>query len=185
MTTLVLLLYALAHGAVSVQVGIGSPYWPRDGHCGLIRADGKAFTADDDHIANRELPLGTPVLLCNLHSLHCTTTHVRDRGTFGFCQHKVQRAPRCPPPPPFWKIGRGCPRGYRYVVRTHRRRGECGYYRGIADLTLPVARRIALNGLRPIVVVRLPRFVHELVSAIDRPTSAAIRAGETLALLPR
>jgi hypothetical protein len=106
--------------------GRATIYWPGDGHCGSMRADGKMFTRADNHIAHRWLPLGTAGWLCSRRTGRCTLTSVQDRGPFGSCPaaeaHRLW--PRC--------------RGWR--VHTRPRRGW--RYRGEFDITRPVAEAI-------------------------------------------
>jgi hypothetical protein len=166
MITLLLLAGMLLQSDSFVQFGIGTTYWPKDGHSGMYRADGKLFTKTDDHIANRELPLGSLVVLCNLANFRCTITHVRDRGTFGFCAHRSRKPASCPHNPPFWGRGSTCPKGYKYVVRIRRRARDCGFYRGIADMTRSVAGRIHLKGMQTVLVVRLPAFIKPWLSGV-------------------
>ena len=147
---MILVLLTLLHvqnPTLKSDYGIASSYWPGDGMCGKQRADGKPFTASDNHIAHRWLPLGKKVWVKNLRTERWAKTTVRDRGPFGFCLYKSNG---CPQHPKKLSRGRRCPEGYKWVVRTRRRKGECGYYRGIADLTLPVARRIGATQMTPI-----------------------------------
>jgi len=144
--------YSIEGSVDKVYTGMASSYWPGDGHCGQERADGKKFTRKDHHIAHRTLPLGSTVLVCNPWNNQCSKTKVQDRGTFGFCLKLGSTQPQCPKSYPK-KVYQGCPAGYKWVVRTQRRRGECGFYRGIADLTVPVAREIGLKGIQPVVIV--------------------------------
>lgn len=132
------------------QRGIASYYYPNDGHCGPLRADGRPFRSTDKHIAHRSLPLGLPVLVENLTNGVLVATTVRDRGPFGFCVHRTRRAPRCPPKPPPLARALPCPETHRWVIRTRLRRRECGYYRGIIDLTLPVARSLQASHFTPV-----------------------------------
>lgn len=134
------------------QPGIASLYYPGDGHCGKIRADGRRFRATDIHVAHRSLPLGIPVIVENMSTGQWTATTVQDRGPFGYCLHKTRHVPHCPRVPRTIDRGRPCPATHRWVVRTRLRRGECGYYRGVVDLTLPVARKV---GIRSFAAVRL------------------------------
>jgi hypothetical protein len=130
--------------------GIASFYHPGDGHCGPYRADGRRFRKTDFHLAHRSLPLGLPVIVENLKNGLWTSVIVRDRGPFGFCVHKTRRHPHCPRSPNPLHRGRRCPRTHRWVVRTRLRRNECGYYRGVVDLTVPVARKIGAFTFTPV-----------------------------------
>ena len=135
-----------------IDVGLATIYWPGDGHCGEERADGKPFQATDHHIAHRTLPLGSRVMVCTFPQLRCTQTRVRDRGTYGFCKHDSLRPPNCEPLlAPDQR--RKCPERYTWVVRTRAPKNECGFYRGIADVTRGVAADIGLQGMQMIVII--------------------------------
>jgi hypothetical protein len=101
-----------------IAIGPATVYWPGDGHCGDIRADGRRFKKDDSHIAHRKIPLGTIGYLCSLREKACTKTTVLDRGPFG-------------------AIRRGTGQ-YKVLVR-----GRKGWdYRGEFDITYRVAKAI-------------------------------------------
>lgn len=160
--TFVLLFAALMiHHESVFQVGMGTCYWPNDGYSGPIRADGKPFKEFDDHIAHRELPLGSWVVVCNLRNFHCTSTTVRDRGSYGYCKYQRDSLQYCPHKPLWanWRNTNTCLSGYKYTVKTKRSRRDCGYYLGIADLTRPVARRVKFSGLDPVLLIRLPKSI--------------------------
>lgn len=119
--------------------GRATIYYPRDGHCGTHRADGKPFTKTDDHVAHRTLPLGTRGILCSLRTRRCTLTAVRDRGPYG-----AIRSCRGAPPLKPAKLARWSKTCFWWQAQVRlqsgwRRRGEF-------DLTRPVAKAI---GHRP------------------------------------
>ena len=118
------------------QLGVASYYYPKDGHCGKFRADGKRFLVTDEHVAHRKLPLGTPIIVENLKTGAWAVTRVRDRGPFGFC---VQRSKKCRVPPNPTVRGGPCPKTHLWAIRVRRKKNECGYYRGIVDVTRPLA----------------------------------------------
>lgn len=102
-----------------VKVGPATMYWPRDGHCGTERADGKRFTSKDSHIAHRTLPLGTVGFLCGRRG--CVLTSVQDRGPFGQLDARKR-----------WRARTRLAKGWRW--------------RGEFDVTRPAGRAIRHRG---------------------------------------
>jgi len=115
--------------------GRATVYAPGDGHCGARRADGITFRKQDNHIAHRTAPLGTAVLVCSHRTRRCVLTSVRDRGPFG----AVRECGGLPHRTITWQ--RRC---HHWRVMTRPLEGWT--YRGVADLTRPVAA--ALGGHR-------------------------------------
>jgi hypothetical protein len=138
------------------QHGLASVYWPGDGHCGAVRADGERFSKDDFHLASRTLPLLEEVLVCNQRTARCVKAPVLDRGPYGFCRRKHKGDdPRCRD-------------GFKYEVRIGTR-SKKGYYRGVADLTRNLANSIGHNGLEPISIYRIgkAKSKRKLLRAIE------------------
>lgn len=115
------------HDGARVQKGVASVYWPGDGHSGPTCADGRPFTKDRCHIAHRFWPLGRRVRICSYKTGKCTTSFVGDRGPFGACDKKGMN--------PRTFVCRG-----RWFVKIRRR--DPGTWRGIADLSRCVAKRL-------------------------------------------
>lgn len=114
------------------RTGLATTYWPGDGHCGGERADGRAFTSEDAHVAHRRLPMGTSGFLCSKRTGLCVWTSVRDRGPFGAlrsCQ-EVRQGRQLK-----WK-------GQCMRWRAMTRLQEGWAYRGEFDLTRPVSQAI-------------------------------------------
>jgi len=63
------------YAIVASQRGIASTYWPGDGQSGKIRSDGTRFTSSTCHVAHRDWPLGTRVLVCS-ESGTCVESYV-------------------------------------------------------------------------------------------------------------
>ena len=127
--------------ATRVQVGLATVYWPGDGHSGKVCADGKPFTKERCHIAHRSWPMGSKVRVCSKKTRRCTITYIGDRGPFGACDDKGLRE------------NFAC-RG-RWTVKIHRR--DPGTWRGIADLSKCVWRKIGGPGLQVIQLELLKR----------------------------
>jgi hypothetical protein len=121
------------------ESGKATIYYPGDGHCGTIKANGKTFKRTDSHIAHRWLPLGTSGVLCNLRTKRCTRTIVEDRGPWGAvipcARYKKDPTSRFPAR----KIGRGkrC-----RVWQTQIKLKDGWSRRGSFDITVPVAKAI-------------------------------------------
>jgi hypothetical protein len=126
---------------LQIVAGLATMYYPGDGHCGNTRADGKPFTATDNHIAHRTIPLGTKGTLCNLRTLRCTYTVVRDRGPFGAIR-KCKNGRRLGGVKGLW-----C---YRVAVRDLQSNER---YRGEFDVTKPVARAIRMQPFDKLVFI--------------------------------
>lgn len=142
--------------------GIGSIYYPGDGHCGKHKAScngvdphtgtmpcHRCFFRNDYHVAHRWLPLGMPMVIKNMENGRVAVALVEDRGPFGYCLHKRRRKPHCRPKPHAWRRAHPCPRGYKWVngaFEPHRSRilhgDACGWWRGAIDMTWPVAREL-------------------------------------------
>jgi hypothetical protein len=131
------LLIPLFTPTVKIQ-GPATIYWPKDGYCGDVRADGKPFVETDTHVAHRRLPLGTTGIICSPTSKKCTWTSVRDRGPWGAvrpCEDVIDlevfprqiytgRRKTC-----YW---------WSPMIRL-----ESGWtYRGVMDLTRPIAEKL-------------------------------------------
>jgi hypothetical protein len=129
------LLHAIPHDyeVVRTQRGLASVYWPGDGHSGKECADGVPFTKDRCHIAHRTWRLGSRVRVCSSKTRRCTTSYVGDRGPFGSCLGGIRRDYTC--------------KG-RWVVKIRRR--DPGTWRGIADLSKCVWKKIGGPGLQVI-----------------------------------
>lgn len=118
------------------QHGLASVYWPGDGHSGKVCADGRPFTRERCHIAHRSWPLGRKVRVCSRKTGRCTVSFVGDRGPFGACDHKgIRRNFTC--------------RG-KWLVKIRRR--DPGTWRGIADLSKCVWKKIGGPGMQ---IIRL------------------------------
>jgi hypothetical protein len=144
------------------QQGVASVYWPGDGHCGTVKADGREFDKTDFHLASRTLPLHERVLVCNKDNGVCVEAPVKDRGPYGFCRPRKGVA----------KIAdtRQCPAGYSYKVQVLYSSKRRGYYRGIADLTRPLAKALRIRSRGRVVIYR-----HEyLKRRIIEPTTELI-----------
>ena len=79
----ILIKLVLPSGVYEFKEGRATIYWPKDGHSGKFKANGKRFKVEDAHIAHRRLPLGTRGIICNNRSKRCVTTVVHDRGPYG------------------------------------------------------------------------------------------------------
>jgi len=119
------------------QEGLASVYWPGDGQCGEVRADTKPFKPGQCHLAHREWPLGTRVRICSKETGSCAITRVRDRGPYGACDRRGMdpRTHQC--------------RG-KWMLK--RKPSDPGTWRGIADLTRCVWKRIGGPGLQPVIL---------------------------------
>jgi len=133
---------------VKTQHGIASVYWPGDGHCGTHRADGKRFTKTQCHIAHRFWPLGRRVRVCSKRTGLCTLSHVRDRGPFGACD-ELGINPRT----------LACRGQWSLKIRRH----HPGTWRGVADLSVCVSKRIRHRGLSRVRVELLARTKGKVV----------------------
>ena len=125
-----------------IQTGLASVYWPGDGHSGKVCADGKPFTPQRCHIAHRTWPLGRAVRVCSLTTGRCTTSYIGDRGPFGACDKKGQ------------KKGSYICRG-RWLIKI--RHKDPGTWRGIADLSRCVWRKIGGPGMQKVTITLLRR----------------------------
>lgn len=137
---------------VKVQAGRATIYYPGDGHCGTHRADGRVFKKTDSHIAHRWLPIGTTGYLCNVKRGLCVKTTVRDRGPFGAmlpCRKDPSTAKGIGIPK-LIKWGRVC---YWWQAQTRLQKGW--RYRGVFDLTRPVARAIRHKAFEKVVFIYL------------------------------
>lgn len=121
---------------IGSQTGIASVYFPSDGHCGAIRADGKPFSAGSWHLAHRRLKLGTKVLVFNPKTWRVAVVPVKDRGPYGFCSCKAK---------PMRRPSHGCAPGCKWRSFLPNR-CRVGYYRGVVDLTRPVAHHLGIKG---------------------------------------
>ena len=131
------------------KLGRATIYWPKDGHCGGTRANGKPFLATDDHVAHRTLPLGTPGYMCSVHTGLCVRTHIGDRGPYG-AKYPCNKSKK--PPSSHGRIGR--PRLVRWGKHPDGSYRVCYWWqaqihlragwnrRGEFDLTRPVATAI-------------------------------------------
>lgn len=125
----------------AAQRGLASVYWPGDGHSGTYCADGKRFTKERCHIAHRDWPLGRKVRVCSVRTKKCTISFVGDRGPFGACGPKgIRRNFRC--------------KG-RWLVKI--RKKDPGVWRGIADLSRCVWRKIGGPGMQIVTIELLRR----------------------------
>lgn len=136
------------------QVGLATTYWPGDGHSGKICADGKPFTAERCHIAHRlsgPWRLGRKVRVCSLATRKCTISFIGDAGSFGACDHRG--------------IAKRYHRRNGRVIYQHQclgkwllkiRRSDPGTWRGIADLSRCVTKKIGGPGMQ---IVRLDLLV--------------------------
>lgn len=79
-----------------IKQGRATTYYPGDGHCGKVRADGRPFLKTDWHIAHRSLPMHTLGVLCNKRTKICIMTYVGDRGPFGAIAMASQFPPQTP-----------------------------------------------------------------------------------------
>jgi hypothetical protein len=142
-TVSTLLGYHPVHGRATV-------YYPRDGHSGFHRADGRPFTRQDHHIAHRTLPLGTTGYLCSVRTSRCVLASVQDRGPFGA---KRSCKGRTPAKARLIKYGRTC---FYWQAQIRLKPGWAR--RGEFDLTRPVAKAIGHRPFDPVVFFhRLPR----------------------------
>lgn len=148
-----------------VQEGIASVYWPGDGLSGKTCADGKPFTKERCHIAHRSWPLGSRVRVCAKDTGRCALSFVGDRGPFGACDHKgisthVQR-----------RNGRLIYKYQclgRWMVKIRHR--DPGTWRGIADLSKCVARKLRTRGLHEVRLELLKkRRVNRIAQAPTTP----------------
>ena len=124
--------YVLEHGVATV-------YYPGDGNCGRIKADGSRFRKTDSHIAHRTLPLGTSGYVCSIRTGLCVYTRVQDRGPYGAtlpCNKRLTKTKGIGKPK-LAKWGRVC---YWLQTQVHLQRGW--KYRGSFDLTRPVSKAI-------------------------------------------
>lgn len=119
------------------QRGVATVYWPGDGHSGSTCADGKPFTTTRCHIAHRTWPLGSKVRVCSRKTGRCTISFVGDRGPFGACDHLGQK------PHSFSCKG-------KWLIKIRRR--DPGTWRGIADLSKCVWKKIGGSGMQ---IIRL------------------------------
>lgn len=120
-----------------IEIGRATMYYPGDGFCGPIRADGRRFKATDTHIAHRRIPLGTKGIICSSRTHRCVNTAVRDRGPYAMVircglakrpyKRKIKILRKCH----YWKAGIKLIKGWRW--------------RGVFDLTRPVAKAIGLR----------------------------------------
>jgi len=134
----VLLLQAI-NSQYAIDFGRATVYYPGDGNCGEIKANGGRFKHTDDHIAHRTIPLGTVGYLCSTRTKKCTYTVVHDRGPFGAIR-PCKGQPDTPK-------GRFRARKIRWKKRCHWHQVQIklkkGWrYRGQFDLTKAAARRI-------------------------------------------
>lgn len=152
-----------------VQHGLAAVYWPGDGHSGKTCADGKPFTKERCHIAHRSWPLGSRVRICARRTKRCTLTFVGDRGPFGACDHKgiAKRAHR--------RNGRLIYKHQclgRWMVKI--RRTDPGTWRGVADLSRCVAKKLGTRGLHAVRLELLrkkrKRRTKRVAQAIPLPT---------------
>lgn len=127
------------------QRGMVTVYWPGDGHSGKTCADGKPFTRTRCHIAHRSWPLGSKVRVCSRKTGRCTISFVGDRGPFGACDHlgMATRTTR-----------RNGKVYYKWACfgkwRVKIRRSDPGTWRGIADLSKCVWKKIGGPGMQDI-----------------------------------
>lgn len=123
-------------------------YLPGDGNSGVC-ATGAPLLTSDEHIAHRDLPLGTHGLLCSPTSMRCTLTHVGDRGPYG--AHSLDShlpthvSPRFTTPRPL-PVGAG---HVWYQTQVKLRPGWVR--RGEFDLTKRVAERLCLRSFDQLV----------------------------------
>lgn len=127
------LLFSLALSILGIDIGLASVYGLGEPWSGDVTASGQPVGVG---IAHRTIPLGTRVLVCRLDRLRCVKTITFDRGPYGCVPHEGTG----------WRVAGGrprrCPHGWRF--------------RGVADLSAPVARELGYrDGLRPVVVVPL------------------------------
>lgn len=123
-----------------MQYGLASQYdWPRDPLSGKSLACQYQFKPDafkearKQGCAHRFLPCGTRLLISNPRTGRSQVCTVVDRGPYGATY-----------------------RG-KWVVKI--RKTDPGEWRGIIDLSMPVADRLGLNGLEPVFMqlLSLPR----------------------------
>lgn len=121
----------------TASVGMASQYdWPRDPHSGRSLSCHRSLRpaafrqAAAEGCAHRWLPCGTRLLVQDLRTGRAAACTVVDRGPYG-AMH----------------------RGRWVLKRTAR---EPGRWRGILDVLTPVARRLRLQGLDPIMMWVVP-----------------------------
>lgn len=104
----------------------------------------------DDIIAHRYLPCGTKVRITAIRTGRSTFTYVGERGPYGACTY------------PGWEPGNPtdpnkpnqCPNGY-WVIK--RKASEPGLWRGAADITPAVAKRVGHTGYELILLEVVPK----------------------------
>jgi hypothetical protein len=119
------------------QRGVATSYWAGDrftSHKALC-ADGTPVTVERCHIAHRSWPLGSKVRVCSRKTGRCALSFVGDRGPFGACNHQGMN------PRTFSCRG-------RWLVKI--RRSDPGVWRGIADLSRCVWKKIGGPGMQRI-----------------------------------
>lgn len=105
---------------------------------------------EDDIIAHRFLACGTKVRITSVRTGRFTYTSVGERGPYGACTY------------PGWVPGNPnnltrpnpCPKGY-WVIK--RKASEPGLWRGAADITPAVAKRIGHTGYELILLEVVPK----------------------------
>lgn len=151
MTTLTLLAatlttLSLPDGYITLakQEGLASVYWPGDGQCGKERADAIPFRPEQCHLAHREWPLGARVRVCSRETKKCAYTRVRDRGPYGACDARGidPKTHKC--------------RG-QWLLKI--KRSDPGVWRGVADLTRCVWRRIGGPSMQRVTLERITSLV--------------------------
>lgn len=148
------------------QHGFATTYYPGDGHSGEVCADGQSFTVDRCHIAHRTWPLGSRVRVC--HKKRCIITFVGDRGPYGACDKQGKKRTNGFVCKGRWFVKVRLKHGW--LIRhpgdqewTRVNTAPEGQWRGVADMSRCVQRRLRSPGVAVITLHRLKLRTSERV----------------------
>lgn len=121
-----------------VEVGLASVYGFGERWHGPTMANGRLLVEYPDTVATRNFPFGARVRVCALAKKpRCVSAINRDRGPFGTIRKDGQ---------PGWMVAPKGPDGKRQPLPGWK-------FRGVIDLYWPVARRLGIRGLTPVLVM--------------------------------